>query len=68
MAEREKNSETPQSSMRGEVVFESMTNNGLKCADCRFKIPDGGVLQCHKFDRKPIEVINGGDCAKYKPE
>ena len=68
MSERERNREIPQGSMSGEVVFETMTNDSLKCADCRFRIPDGGVLRCHKFDMKPIEVLNGGDCIKYKPE
>ena len=54
--------------MAEEVHFKPMTNDGLICADCRFRIPDGGVLRCHKYDTKPAEVLNGGDCKKYKAE
>ena len=68
MEEREQAIEKPQGSLSGEVVFEFLTNDSLKCADCRFRIPDSGVLRCHKFDKKPSVVLEGGDCIKYKPE
>lgn len=68
MAEREQPREVPQGSLSGEVVFEFLNNDSLKCADCRFRIPNCGVLRCHKFDKKPVEVLHGGDCVKYKPE
>lgn len=68
MAEKEQAIEMPQGSLGGEVVFEFLTNGSLKCADCRFRIPDSGVLRCHKFDKKPSAVLEGGNCIKYKPE
>lgn len=55
-------------SMTESPQFEPVTNGDLQCADCRFRIPDGGILRCHKYDMKPAEVINGGECPKYKPE
>lgn len=56
--------------MSEEPQFEMLTNAVLECRNCRFRIPDGGVLRCHKYDMKPAEVLNRvpNACPKYKPE
>ena len=66
----EKRNETYQGPMSEEPQFEMMTDAGMQCRNCRFRIPDGGILRCHKYDMKPVEVLNRvpDACPAYKPE
>ena len=53
-------------SMADEPQFEPVTNAGLVCKNCRFRLDGTGVLVCRKYDMKPVVVLNGGECPKFK--
>ena len=53
-------------SMADEPQFEPITNEGLMCENCRFRLDGLGVLICRKYDMKPASVMDGGECPKFK--
>lgn len=42
---------------------EKIENAALTCADCVFAYSDR-VVDCVKFNQKPLSVLNGEDCQK----
>ena len=54
------------------LQFERITNENLKCKDCKFRYEDilifGNTSKCAKFEWKPLDVLNGGDCEAYEQE
>ena len=57
---------------KDELKFEVITNDNLICKDCEYKYDDKGMpcntSKCKKYDLKPDEVLNGGDCIDYSKE
>ena len=53
-------------------AFGRVTNDNLKCADCKFRFEDskvyGNTSKCEKFKDKPNEVLLGGSCNEYRKE
>lgn len=58
-------SEEIEKSVEKEMFMEPITNEAFVCVNCRFST-NGGVLECHKYDMKPVNVFNGGNCPKFK--
>lgn len=58
-------SEEIEKSVEKEMFMEPITNEAFVCVNCRFST-NGGVLECHKYDMKPVNVLNGGNCPKFK--
>ena len=57
---------------KDDLQFKPITNASLVCKDCRFRYEDvlvrGNTSHCDKFEWKPLDVLNGGDCEAYKQE
>ena len=58
-------SEEIEKSVEKEMFMEPITNEAFVCVNCRFST-NGSVLECHKYDMKPVNVLNGGNCPKFK--
>ncbi len=54
------------------LKFEPIKNKDLICKDCSHKYDDTelpcNTSKCEKFDIKPVEVFDGGDCIEYDKE
>lgn len=54
------------------LSFERITNDDLVCKDCRNRFKDEempcNTSKCAKFEVKPDEVLDGGDCTEYDKE
>lgn len=54
------------------LSFERITNDDLVCRDCRNRFKDEempcNTSKCAKFEVKPDEVLDGGDCTEYDKE
>lgn len=44
---------------------EKIENAALTCADCGFAYSDR-VVDCVRFNQKPLSVLNGEDCQKKR--
>ncbi len=49
-----------------------ITNKDLVCKDCKFALDDSRILGntscCKVFEVKPVEVLVGGECGRYKQQ
>lgn len=47
-----------------------ISNKDLICRDCKFALDDSKILgntsRCKVFELKPVEVLVGGECGRYK--
>ena len=48
--------------------FEPVTNADFICRDCIYRIPHGAPMVCHKFAKKPNEVLTEDRCPAYRKE
>lgn len=58
---------------KDQMKVERLMNDDLVCKDCKSRFPDDelpcNVSKCEKFpERKPFEVLGGGDCDEYEKE
>lgn len=57
---------------KDKLSFELITNNDLVCKDCRYRFKDeempSNTSKCVKYEIKPDEVLDGGECIKYDKE
>lgn len=57
---------------KDELSFVLVTNDDLVCKDCRHRFEDKGIpsntSKCAKYERKPNEVFDRGECIKYDKE
>lgn len=55
-----------------ELHFELVKNDDLVCKDCKNRYPDDimpcNTSKCAKFEMKPDEVLDGGECDEYTRE
>lgn len=70
MAANEELNELEKRMMRENVKAVRITNNDLKCKDCKYRrddsIIEGNTSRCDIYPvSKPNKVINGGDCSYY---
>lgn len=54
---------------KDELSFGLITNDDLVCKDCKNKYEDKSMpcntSKCVKFEIKPDEVLDGGECIEY---
>ena len=57
---------------KDKLRFELITNNDLVCKDCRNRFKDeempSNTSKCAKYEVKPDEVLDGGECIEYDKE
>lgn len=54
---------------KDDLKFDLITNDDLVCKDCKNKYEDKdtpcNTSKCAKFEIKPDEVLDGGECIEY---
>ena len=54
---------------KDDLKFDLITNDDLVCKDCKNKYEDKDMpcntSKCTKFEIKPDEVLDGGECIEY---
>lgn len=57
---------------KDKLSFDLVTNDYLICKDCRNRFEDQGMpcntSKCAKYEVKPDEVLDGGECIEYEKE
>ena len=57
---------------KDKLSFDLVTNDDLVCKDCRNRFKDEGMpcntSKCAKYEVKPDEVLDGGECIEYNKE
>lgn len=72
MAKKKDSSSIYEKFQNDKLSFERITNDDLVCKDCRNRFNDEempcNTSKCAKFEVKPDEVLDGGDCTEYDKE
>lgn len=72
MAANKKPSAIDEKFKNDELNFNLVTNDDLVCNDCRNRYDDKDMpcntSKCAKFEIKPDEVLDGGECIEYDKE
>lgn len=57
---------------KDKLNFIPIKNENLVCKDCKKRYDDklipGNASKCEAYHRKPLIVINGGDCDEYESQ